>query len=95
MILGRIRRLTFGLEWCWYDLYVGLYWDREERTLYGAPLPTCVFWVHFGPRQALGRALEQAAFAAGRKMGHPQCDGYHQRNAAANALGRKLGAKPE
>lgn len=23
----------------WYDLWVGLYWDREKRQLYALPVP--------------------------------------------------------
>jgi len=26
----------------WYDLWVGAYWDRNQRVLYICPLPCCV-----------------------------------------------------
>lgn len=30
------------VRFCWYDLWVGAYWDRAERTLYVCPLPMLV-----------------------------------------------------
>jgi hypothetical protein len=35
------------LNWKWYDLWVGAYWDRGKRTLYVCPLPTVVVEVSF------------------------------------------------
>ena len=35
-------RIRLSLAWCWYDFWVGLYWDREARVLYACPLPTFV-----------------------------------------------------
>ena len=45
----------------WYDLWVGAYWSREDRTLYICPLPTLGVKLDFSPiarhsalRQRLG-----------------------------------------
>lgn len=37
-----LRRRT-ELLWRWYDLYVGVYVDWPNRTLYIVPFPTIVF----------------------------------------------------
>lgn len=37
---GRVR-----VFFAWYDLWVGAYYDRNEKTLYICPLPTLVFRV--------------------------------------------------
>lgn len=34
----------------WYDFWVGLYYDRDKRTLYVCPLPCCVFKFWFRAR---------------------------------------------
>lgn len=31
----------------WYDLWVGAYWDRKDRTLYVLLLPTLGFKIEF------------------------------------------------
>lgn len=33
----------------WYDLWVGLYWDRKQRRLYVLPLPCLGVVFDFGP----------------------------------------------
>ena len=38
----------FKIEFLWYDLWVGAYWDRLKRKLYLAPLPMLV--ISFYPR---------------------------------------------
>lgn len=40
------RRLRCTLTFLWYDLWIGAYYDRKEKTLYVCPLPMCVlkFW---------------------------------------------------
>jgi hypothetical protein len=32
----------------WYDLWVGVYWDRKTRRLYVLPVPMLGFVVEFG-----------------------------------------------
>lgn len=32
----------------WYDIWVGLYWDRAKRRLYILPLPMVGVFVQFG-----------------------------------------------
>lgn len=31
----------------WYDLWIGVYWDRKCRILYVCPLPTWVIEIRF------------------------------------------------
>jgi hypothetical protein len=35
------------LHFCWYDLWVGAYWDAKKRTLYVCPLPTLAIVIQF------------------------------------------------
>lgn len=37
----RLRRPT-RIEWKWFDLWVGVYYDKFDRTLYVCPVPTLV-----------------------------------------------------
>lgn len=37
MILEALSRIR--LLFAWYDLWIGVYWDRNERKLYILPLP--------------------------------------------------------
>lgn len=34
----------------WYDLWVGFYWDRNNRELYFCPVPCCGLKLDFGPQ---------------------------------------------
>lgn len=36
------RRSVLKVSFAWYDLWMGVYWDRRERALYICPLPTIV-----------------------------------------------------
>ena len=40
--LKRIR-----VMWCWYNLWVGAYWDRWQGRLYICPLPTICIRIEF------------------------------------------------
>lgn len=37
------------LLFAWYDLWVGLYWDRKSRTLYALPIPMFGLKISFAP----------------------------------------------
>lgn len=34
----------------WYDLWVGIYWDRASRKLYLLPVPCCGVCLEWRPR---------------------------------------------
>jgi hypothetical protein len=38
------------LLFAWYDLWIGAYWDRKNRTLYVLPLPCIGVVIEFAPR---------------------------------------------
>ena len=35
--------MSITFRFCWYDLWVGAYYDRKARAWYICPLPCCVF----------------------------------------------------
>lgn len=37
--------MRIRLRWCWYDLWMGAYWDRKSRVLYVCLVPTVVIEV--------------------------------------------------
>jgi hypothetical protein len=34
--------MTAKLMFCWFDFWIGAYWDREARALYLCPVPMVV-----------------------------------------------------
>lgn len=43
-------------KFIWYDMRVGFYWDKDDRILYFAPVPCCIFI--FGTGLRVGDTLE-------------------------------------
>jgi len=43
--------MKISLKWKWYDLWIGFYWDRDNKILYFCPLPTIVIEVKFYDRR--------------------------------------------
>jgi len=39
------RRPNVRLQFAWYDMWIGAYWDRKHRVLYICPIPTVVIEV--------------------------------------------------
>lgn len=39
------RKISF--KWAWYDLWMGVYVDTDNRTLYVCPLPTCLIKIQY------------------------------------------------
>ncbi len=39
--------MKFKIQFKWYDLWVGAFWDAKRRTLYVCPLPTLVLRFRF------------------------------------------------
>ena len=39
-------RSKFRFVFCWYDLWIGLYYDRKARVLYVFPVPMCGLEIH-------------------------------------------------
>ena len=57
----------------WYDLWIGAYWDRVNRTLYVCPVPCVGLKIDFRPRleRAFRRpypGLEDRAYDLGREF---------------------------
>lgn len=44
-----MRRVRFFFRW--YDLWIGAYWDRDQRILYVCPIPMFGFYVMCGPAE--------------------------------------------
>lgn len=43
----RNKRMKIQPIFAWYDLWIGLYWDRTKRRLYILPLPCIGLYVQF------------------------------------------------
>jgi hypothetical protein len=41
--------MTIKPLFAWYDLWMGVYWDRKTRNLYVLPLPCIGVVITFGP----------------------------------------------
>lgn len=35
--------MEIKMQFAWYDFWIGIYYDRKEKTLYFCPLPMVVF----------------------------------------------------
>lgn len=46
MLTDTSSRVRF--VFAWYDLWVGMYWDRKSRKLYILPLPCIGIVISFG-----------------------------------------------
>lgn len=42
-----IPAMKISLVIAWYDLWIGIFWDRNKRKLYVLPLPCIGFAVEF------------------------------------------------
>lgn len=40
--------MTIRFQFAWYDLWIGVYWDRKARALYILPLPCIGVVLTFG-----------------------------------------------
>lgn len=45
MIVG-ILKISIEFKFVWYDFWVGVYLDRENRDFYICPIPMFVFIIH-------------------------------------------------
>lgn len=39
-----------AVNFAWYDIWIGAYWDRKNRVLYVCPLPMLLITIPLGPR---------------------------------------------
>lgn len=51
--------MKFSLQWKWFDLWIGAYWDQKNRVLYILPLPTIVLKFDFGTQKTKKKAFTQ------------------------------------
>lgn len=41
--------MKISLLFAWYDIWIGVYWDRKAHWLYILPIPTCGIILKFAP----------------------------------------------
>ena len=44
---GSRRTLGFKVLFAWYDMWIGCYWDRQNRRLYVLPVPCLGIVIQF------------------------------------------------
>ena len=57
MVIGSVRITPL---FAWYDLWIGVYYDRRNRCLYVLPIPMVGLKIKFGCSEALMKALAKA-----------------------------------
>lgn len=62
--LGKVRQWNWVLAW--FDVWVGVYWDRRRRRLYVLPLPCCGYWLDLGRPRTGRERIEVTIKADGR-----------------------------
>jgi hypothetical protein len=40
-------KVYFKVKFCWYNFWIGLYWDRTNKVLYFCPFPMIIFSFYF------------------------------------------------
>ena len=45
--------MKIKLIFAWYDMWVGLFYDRKKRTLFFFPFPMCGIKIQFGVRDMM------------------------------------------
>lgn len=45
--------IEFALQFLWYDIWIGAYWDRDNKKLYVCPLPMVVFSFKFWTQERM------------------------------------------
>jgi hypothetical protein len=41
-----MRRIEISFRFCWYDMWVGAYWDGKKHTLYVCLIPMIAMRIH-------------------------------------------------
>jgi hypothetical protein len=53
-------KMKFRLFFAWYDLWVGMYWNKKKRTAYLCLIPMVCLKIAFGQNDSLWKCLLQA-----------------------------------